>query len=68
MPGPGLDVVGDEELAEVREVIESRRLGRYGPDDASFPAKVRQLEEDVAALAGARYALTLLRGDASVAP
>ncbi len=62
MPGPGLDVVGDEELAEVREVIESRRLGRYGPDDASFPAKVRQLEEDVAALVGARYALALNSG------
>lgn len=62
MPGPGLDVVGDEELAEIREVIESQRLGRYGPDDASFPAKVRQLEEDVASLVGARYALALNSG------
>lgn len=62
MPGPGLDVVGEEELAEVREVLLSRRLGRYGPDDASFPAKVRQLEEDVAALSGARYALALNSG------
>lgn len=62
MPGPGLDVVGEEELAEVREVIQSRHLGRYGPDDASFPAKVRQLEEDVARLSGARYALALNSG------
>jgi len=62
MPGPGLDVVGEEELAEVREVIQARHLGRYGPDDASFPAKVRQLEEEVARLAGARYALALNSG------
>jgi dTDP-4-amino-4,6-dideoxygalactose transaminase len=62
MPGPGLDIVGAEELAEVREVIESRYLGRYGPDDQSFPAKVRALEEQVAELAGVRYALALNSG------
>ncbi len=62
MPGPGLDVVGEEELAEVREVILSRHLGRYGPDDPSFPAKVRRLEEEVAELSGARYALALNSG------
>ncbi len=62
MPGPGLDVVGDEELAEVREVILSHHLGRYGPDDPSFPAKVRQLEEEVAGLSGAGYALALNSG------
>jgi dTDP-4-amino-4,6-dideoxygalactose transaminase len=62
MPGPGLDVVGAEELAEVTEVIASRHLGRYGPDDASFPAKVRRLEEEVAQLSGAGYALALNSG------
>ncbi len=62
MPGPGLDMVGEEELAEVREVIRSRHLGRYGPDDPSFPAKVRQLEEQVAELSGARFALALNSG------
>ena len=54
MPGPGLDLVGVEELQEVTEVIQSRYLGRYGPDDADFPAKVRQLEETVAEMSGAR--------------
>jgi dTDP-4-amino-4,6-dideoxygalactose transaminase len=55
-------VVGAEELAEVTEVIASRHLGRYGPDDASFPAKVRRLEEEVAQLSGAGYALALNSG------
>ncbi len=62
MPGPGLDVVGADELAEVTEVITSRHLGRYGPNDASFPAKVRTLEEKVAEMAGVRYALALNSG------
>jgi len=62
MPGPGLDLIGDEELAEVAEVIASRYLSRYGPDDPSFPAKVRSFEEAVASSAGVRYALALNSG------
>ena len=62
MPGPGLDLIGEEELAEVREVIASRKLSRYGPHDGSFPAKVRRLEEAVAEMAGARFALALNSG------
>ena len=62
MPGPGLDLIGDEELAEVAEVIASRHLSRYGPDDASFPAKVRGFEEAVAASAGVNHALALNAG------
>jgi len=54
--------VGADELAEVTEVITSRHLGRYGPNDASFPAKVRTLEEKVAEMAGVRYALALNSG------
>ncbi len=38
------------------------RLSRYGPDDGSFPAKVRHLEEAVAEMAGTRYALALNSG------
>ena len=38
MPGPGLDLVGDEELAELTDVIRSGRLSRYGPEDDTFPA------------------------------
>jgi dTDP-4-amino-4,6-dideoxygalactose transaminase len=62
MPGPGLELIGDEELAELREVIASRRLSRYGPDDGSFPAKVRGFERAVAELTGARYTLALNSG------
>lgn len=62
MPGPGLDLVGDEELAELAEVIRSGRLSRYGPDDASFPAKVRHFEEAVAERAGVRHALAVNSG------
>ncbi len=62
MPGPGLDLVGEEELAEVTEVIASRQLSRYGPDDGTFPAKVRRFEATVAELAGTRYALALNSG------
>jgi dTDP-4-amino-4,6-dideoxygalactose transaminase len=62
MPGPGFDLVGAEELAEVTEVINSGHLSRYGPDDASFPAKVRRFEEEVARLAGVGHALALNSG------
>ena len=62
MPGPGFDLIGAEELAEVTDVINSGRLSRYGPDDASFPAKVRRFEEAVEGLASVRHALALNSG------
>lgn len=62
MPGPGLDLVGEEELAELADVIRSGRLSRYGPDDDSFPAKVRHFEEAVAEQAGVRHALAVNSG------
>ncbi len=66
MPGPGLDLVGDEELAELADVIRSGRLSRYGPDDGTFPAKVRRLEEAVAELAGVRHALAVNAGTSAL--
>ena len=62
MPGPGLDLVGAEELAELAEVIRSGRLSRYGPDDGTFPAKVRSFEEAVAERAGVKHALAVNAG------
>ncbi|HEX3427907.1 MAG TPA: DegT/DnrJ/EryC1/StrS family aminotransferase [Candidatus Limnocylindrales bacterium] len=62
MPGPGLDLLGAEELAGVSEVLASGHLSRYGPDDASFPAKVRTFEEEVARRAGVGHALALNSG------
>jgi len=62
MPGPGFDLIGDEELAEVADVINSGRLSRYGPDDDTFPAKVRHFEDAVAEQAGVKHALAVNAG------
>jgi dTDP-4-amino-4,6-dideoxygalactose transaminase len=66
MPGPGLDLYGEEELAELADVIRARRVSRYGPDDATFPAKVRTLEEEVCRLAGVRFALAVNSGSSAL--
>ena len=66
MSGPGTDLIGAEELAELAEVIASRHLSRFGPDDPSFPAKVRRFEETVAELAGTRYALAVNSGTSAL--
>ena len=63
MPGPGIELIGTEEIAEVLEVLNSRYLSRYGPsDDPNFTAKVHHVEEEMARLAGVRYALGLSGG------
>ncbi len=33
MPGPGVELIGEEEIAEVMEVLTSRALSRYGSED-----------------------------------
>ena len=63
MPGPGVELIGDEEIAEVLEVLTSRFLSRYGPsDDPAFGAKCRRVEQEIAALAGVKYGLALSSG------
>ena len=63
MPGPGVELIGEEETAQVLEVLSSRFLSRYGPaDDPAFGAKVHQVEQQVAELAGVRYGLGLSGG------
>jgi len=66
MPGPGLDLLGPEELAEVAEVLASGHLARYGPEDDSFPAKVRRFEEHVAERSQTKYALALNSGTSAL--
>lgn len=66
MPGPGLDLIGHEELAEVTDVIASGHLSRYGPVDDSFPAKVRRVEEEVARRAGVSHALAVNAGTSAL--
>jgi dTDP-4-amino-4,6-dideoxygalactose transaminase len=66
MPGPGVELIGEEEIAEVMEVLRSRFLSRYGPDDdPAFGAKVRHVEQQAAALAGVKHALAVNGGGSS---
>ena len=67
MPGPGLDLIGDEEIAEVTDVLRTHHLSRFGrDDDPTFGAKVRHVEEEVARLAGVGYALATNSGSSSL--
>ena len=63
MPGPGIELIGAEETAEVLEVLQSGYLSRYGPsDDPAFGAKVWNLEQTIAGLVGVRHGLGLHGG------
>ena len=67
MPGPGLDVLGEEEIAEVVGVLRSGFLSRYGPnDDPAFGARVRLFEDEVAKLTGVRHALAVNSGSSAI--
>ena len=63
MPGPGMELIVEEEKQAALEVLESGYLFRYGsPDDPAFKAKVYQLEQEVAALMGVQYAVAVNSG------
>ena len=63
MPGPGIELVGEEERAQVLEVLDSGFLSRYGPsDNPAFGAKVHRVEEEIAKLAGVQHGLALHGG------
>lgn len=63
MPGPGMDIIGEEEKRELLEVIESGYLYRYGDlSDPNFMAKVWNLERDFAAKMGSKHALAVSSG------
>ena len=63
MPGPGMELIGEEEKQALLEVIEAGYLFRYGsPDDPAFKARVYQLEQDVARLVGVRYGVAVNSG------
>ncbi|HEY5630084.1 MAG TPA: DegT/DnrJ/EryC1/StrS family aminotransferase [Candidatus Limnocylindrales bacterium] len=63
MPGPGIELIGDEETAEVLEVMRSGFLSRYGPaDNPAFGHKVRRVEERLAEIAGVNYSLAVSGG------
>ena len=63
MPGPGMDIIGEEEKQALLEVIESGYLYRYGDlKDPNFKAKVWNLEQDFAKYVGTNYALAVTSG------
>jgi dTDP-4-amino-4,6-dideoxygalactose transaminase len=59
MPGPGLQLLGPEERAEVLEVLDSRELSRYrfGDDSLASPSKTFLFEQELSEFTGARYCL-----------
>lgn len=63
MPGPGMDLIGEEEKKALLEVIESGYLYRYGDiSDPRFKAKVWNLEQDFAKYIETNFALAVNSG------
>lgn len=67
MAGPGSDWFGDEERAEVMEVLASGHLSRYGDlNSPRFAHKVYDLERAFAERCGSQHALAVSSGTASL--
>lgn len=63
MPGPGMELIGEEEKRELLEVLEAGYLFRYGSaENPAFKAKVYRLEQEVARLVGVPYAVAVNSG------
>ena len=51
MPGPGMEIIGKEEIEEVMDVLKSQWLYRYGEvKDPNFKQKVIKFEKAVCEL------------------
>ncbi|MFC1552186.1 DegT/DnrJ/EryC1/StrS family aminotransferase [Candidatus Latescibacterota bacterium] len=67
MPGPGSYRIGDEELKEIMDVMESGYLSRYGDfDDPAYKHKVYTLEQDFAEYSGVGHALATSSGTSAL--
>jgi len=67
MPGPGSELIGEEEKKELLEVLESGYLYRYGgSDDPAFKAKVCKFEQEVAKRVGLPYAVAMNSGTSAL--
>jgi dTDP-4-amino-4,6-dideoxygalactose transaminase len=63
MPGPGMELVGEEEIKEVMDVLQSGYLYRYQVgQDARFQGKVVKLEQEMARSSQVRHALAVNSG------
>lgn len=71
MPGPGMELIGEEEIREVLEVLRGGYLFRYGISagtevDPRFKGKVYQCEREIASHAGVRYAVAVNSGTSAL--
>jgi dTDP-4-amino-4,6-dideoxygalactose transaminase len=67
MPGPGSELIGEEEKKELLEVLEAGHLYRYGrSDDPGFKAKVSKFEQEVAKRVGVPYAVAMNSGTSAL--
>jgi dTDP-4-amino-4,6-dideoxygalactose transaminase len=67
MPGPGFDLIAEEEIAEVLDVLKGGWLYRYGQEDnPNFKAKVWQFEQAAATHAGVKYGVAVNSGSTAL--
>jgi dTDP-4-amino-4,6-dideoxygalactose transaminase len=67
MPGPGFELIGEEEIAEVVEVLRSGWIYRYGQEDnPKFKAKVWSFERAMAEHSGVNYAVAVNSGTSAL--
>src|SRR5271168_214912 len=71
MPGPGMDLIGEEEIQEVLEVLRGGYLFRYGISlgaevDPRFKGKVYKVEREIAAYCGLRHAVAVNSGTSAL--
>jgi dTDP-4-amino-4,6-dideoxygalactose transaminase len=71
MPGPGMELIGEEEIQEVLEVLRGGYLFRYGVSvgtdaDPRFKGKVYQCEQEIASYAGVQYAVAVNSGTSAL--
>ncbi|MEW5956669.1 MAG: DegT/DnrJ/EryC1/StrS family aminotransferase [Chloroflexota bacterium] len=67
MPGPGFDLIGEEEIAEVVDVLRGGWIYRYGQEDnPHFKAKVWTFEKAMAEQSGVKYAVAVNSGSTAL--
>src|SRR6266571_5361351 len=71
MPGPGMELIGEEEIQEVMEVMRGGYLFRYGISlgsqvDPRFKGKVYQVEREIAEYCGSKYAVAVNSGTSAL--
>src|SRR5215470_7114747 len=71
MPGPGMELIGEEEIQEVLEVLRGGYLFRYGISlgtevDPRFKGKVYQVEKEIAEYCGVRHAVAVNSGTSAL--